>query len=306
MVSRTNLSDSKNPAHKDPQIGLMLPGAHEAGSVLAFFLITYAVTWSCWLSTIVIWGPRRPNAAAVRYLLLTLGTVVPALAGMALAAYRTGKAGLRAILSPVRQGNVGVRWYVFAILYMPIVKLAVALSHRAVTGTWPPFGHENPVVIAIAILFSTPVQAGEEIGWRGYALPRIAGRFGLGPASILVGVAWGAWHLPLFFLPGADKYGQSFPVYLAGVVAFSIAISWVYGHTQGSLLLTMLMHSATNQTIGLVSDIVRPDEKPLALGASFPFLLTVGWMWVVAIYFLIRMPGSLALRRSPLRAAAVS
>jgi membrane protease YdiL (CAAX protease family) len=183
---------------------------------------------------------------------------------------------------------------------MPLVKAAVALTHLAAIGSWPPFGHEGPLVIAIAILSSTPVQAGEEIGWRGYALPRIAARFGLGPASVLVGLVWGIWHLPLFFLPAADKYGQSFPLYVVGVVAFSIAIAWLYGYTEGSLLLTMLMHSAFNQTVGLVSDVIRPGTKPFALGASLSFLLTIMWMWVAAAYFLVRMP-ALPLPVEPLR-----
>jgi len=145
-------------------------------------------------------------------------------------------------------------------------------------------------LIAAAIVVSTPVQAGEEIGWRGYALPRIAARWGLGRASLVVAILWGIWHLPLFFLPGADKYRQSFPLYVTGVVAFSIAISWLYGHTQSSLLLTMVMHSAFNQTIGIISDVLRPGENPFALGASLSFLLTVAWMWAAAAYFLVRMP----------------
>jgi membrane protease YdiL (CAAX protease family) len=67
-------------------------------------------------------------------------------------------------------------------------------------------------VIAIATLLSTPVQAGEEIGWRGYALPALATRFGLGPVSILVGLAWGIWHLPFFFLPGAAFGNSIWPI----------------------------------------------------------------------------------------------
>ena len=104
-----------------------------------------------------------------------------------------------------------------------------------------------------------------------------------------MGILWGVCHLPLFLLPGSDKYGQSFAFYVAAVAAFSIAISWLYGNTRGSLLLTMLMHSAFNQTIGIISDICRPGEKP-SLGASFAFVLTVAWMWAAAGYFLTRMP----------------
>ncbi len=60
---------------------------------------------------------------------------------------------------------------------------------------------------------------------------------------------------------------------------FSIAIAWLYGHTQGSLLLAMLMHSAFNQTIGIVFRRTAASQKPFALGASLPFLLTIAWMW---------------------------
>jgi membrane protease YdiL (CAAX protease family) len=268
----------------------MPDGSFQMGSAFKFFSITYLVSWSCWIGALVIREPAQSQPSAVVGVLLLVGTFAPAVVALALSTYSTGKAGLTSILSRLLQAGVGLRWYVFAVLYMPVIKGAVALSYVVATGRWPPFGHEGPLVIAIAIFVSTPMQAGEEIGWRGYALPRLAARLGLGPASILVGLVWGVWHLPLFFLPGADKYGQSFPLYVAGTVALSIAIAWLYGHTEGSLLLTMLMHSALNQTIGIVSDILPPGEKPFALGASLSFLLTITWMWVAAGYFLVRMP----------------
>src|ERR1700676_2285886 len=118
-------------------------------------------------------------------------------------------------------------------------------------------------------MISTPVQAGEEIGWRGYALPRLAARFGLARASLLLGVLWGCWHLPLFFVPGVDNYGQSFPVFVLGTTALSVAIAWLYAHTNGSLLLTMLMHSAVNQTLGIVPSAVANATNPFALVGQY-------------------------------------
>jgi CAAX protease family protein len=103
-----------------------------------------------------------------------------------------------------------------------------------------------------ATLLSTLVggQAGEEIGWRGYALPRLAARFGLGSASVLLGLVWAIWHLPLFLVPEADTWGQSFPLYLLQVTALSVAIAWLFANTRSSLFPVMLMHAAVNQYEG--------------------------------------------------------
>ncbi len=195
-----------------------------------------------------------------------------------------------ALITRIFKWRVGAKWYAFAVAYMAIIKLVVALSHRVIFGKWPLFGHELPGVILIAIVISTPMQAGEEIGWRGYALPHMATRMGFGWASVVLGVVWGCWHLPLFFLAGADKYGQSFPFFLLGVTALSVAVAWLYVHTSGSLLLTMLMHSAVNQTIGMVSDVTPNAHSVFSLKSSPAFFLTALFLWISAVYFLVRMP----------------
>src|SRR5438045_7892958 len=98
------------------------------------------------------------------------------------------------------------------------------------------------------IALSTPFQAGEELGWRGFALPRLGARLGLARASLLLGLAWALWHLPLFFVRDADTFGQSFVVYAVQVVAISVAMALLYVRTDGGLFLPMLFHSAVNNT----------------------------------------------------------
>ena len=169
------------------------------------------------------------------------------------------------------------------------IKLSVALLHRLLTGAWPRFGQEAWYVMAGAILISTWVQAGEEIGWRGYALPRLSDRLGLAPASILLGMIWAVWHLPLFFFPAADKFGQSFPLYLLQVTALSVAMAWLYWRTGGSLLLVMLLHAAVNNTKDIVPSAVPGAKDPFALSTSLPAWLTVTLLWICAVYFLVRM-----------------
>jgi membrane protease YdiL (CAAX protease family) len=204
----------------------------------------------------------------------------------------TGSAGVHALLRRILELARDGRWYLFAAGYMAAVKFMVVLLHRVITGNWAPFGYEAVYLILPAILISTPVQAGEEIGWRGYALPRLSSVLGLPMASIVLGVIWACWHLPIFFMPGSDSYGQSFPVYLLSVTALSVAMAWLYWRTNESLFLVMLMHAAINNTRGSVPWAGAAGTTPFRLDASLLGWLTAGVLWIPAVYFLARMRSS--------------
>lgn len=257
-----------------------------------FFSLTYAATWICWTAAGALSRGRAPAApplAAIAGALFLLGTFAPALVALAFTDRAEGRAATRALLRRVFEWRVGARWYVFAVGYIPAIKLSVALVHRFATGAWPRFGQEAWYLMAAAIVFSTWVQAGEEIGWRGYALPRLADRFGLAPASVILGIIWASWHLPLFFVPGSDTFGQSFPLYLLQVTALSVAAAWLYWRTKGSLLLVMLLHAAVNNTKDIVASAVPGATNPFALSTSLVAWLTVAFLWITAAYFLVRM-----------------
>src|SRR6058998_1572306 len=159
----------------------------------------------------------------------------------------------------------------------------------AATGAWPRLGSEAWSLIPVAVAFSTPFQAGEEIGWRGYALPCLATRFGLARASVLLGLLWACWHLPQFFIPEADTFGQSFFVYVLQVTALSVAMAWLYARTNGSLLLIMLLHSAVNNAKDIVPSALPGAKSTFGLSASLVAWLTVTLLWIGAGYFLTTM-----------------
>jgi uncharacterized protein len=138
-----------------------------------------------------------------------------------------------------------------------------------------------------AVALSTPFQVGEELGWRGYALPGLAGHLGMAGASVVVGVIWAAWHLPLFYLAGADMVGQPFPVFLLSVTALSVAMAWLYVGTGGSLLLVMVMHAAVNNTTGIVPASLAAPGNPWTLAASPIAWLTAGILMALAGLFLV-------------------
>jgi CAAX protease family protein len=278
------------------------------GPLLAFFSLTYAVTWTCFIAAAALPGRVAPAGSAIAVvsgLLVLLGTFAPSMAALWLTVRADGSEGALVLLRRLFEWRVGARWYVFAVGYMAAIKLSVALVHRAATGVWPRFGDETWYIIVAATVASTVVggQAGEEIGWRGYALPRLAARFGLARASVLLGVIWACWHLPLFFIPGIDKQGQSFLVYVLQVTAMSVAMAWLYGHTHGSLLLAMLMHSAVNQSKDIVPSAVPGAANPLALSTSLVAWLTVALLWIGAGYFLVRMPKAVGRLRDSERPA---
>ena len=263
--------------------------------LLTFFLATYAAAWTCWSAAravLPVDAPAAPGRAAAASALFLLGTFAPGLVALILTALGEGSAAARRLLARIGQWDVSLRYYVFAIAYMPGIKLSVAVAHRIATGAWPQFGPEAWYVMAGAILISTWVQAGEEIGWRGYALPRLSDRCGLAAASVLLGIVWAAWHLPLFFVRAADTFGQSFPLYLLQVTAVSIASAWLYWRTAGSLLLVMLLHAAINNTKDIVPSAVPGATNPFALSTSLAAWLTLTMMWIVGVFFLARMHAS--------------
>ena len=167
--------------------------------------------------------------------------------------------------------------------------VSLSAGLRALAGVWPPFGNTPWYLLIIATAFSTPVQAGEEIGWRGFALPQLSAAFGLPVASILLGVIWACWHLPLFFPPIGDNTGQSFPVYVAAVTGISVALAWLYWRTKGSLLLTMLMHAATNNMAGIAHSQPVVGANPFTVRPTLVSCLTATFVWVPATYFLVTM-----------------
>jgi membrane protease YdiL (CAAX protease family) len=257
--------------------------------LLAYFLLTFLVTWPVWFAAAGIAPPGNTGFFGGRGPVFLLGVFAPALVALALTAQAEGHTGVTRLLARIGHWRVGARWYAVAVGYFAAIKLAAALVHRIVTGEWPPFGDTPVALILLGIAVSTWVQAGEEVGWRGYALPRLAQYFGLASASLVLGLVWAVWHMPLFVLPDSGSTGQSFPAYLLQVMAMSVVFAFVYWKTDGSLLLVMLMHASVNNTTGIVPAAIGGAITPLAFGASLVAWATVALSWAVAIPLLIRM-----------------
>ena len=255
---------------------------------LKFFLLTFALTWGG--SAIVLRGdfgtPGSPQWV-LRILILVAGTFAPSLVAIGLAAQEKGIAGVRALLRRMLDARVALRWYAFALGYMAAISFVVAVVERVSTGAWPAVNRDISYGVVIGMVIALPVQAGEEIGWRGYALPRLAAQFGFARASLILGLVWACWHLPMFYAPETRLYGQSFPVFAMAVVGISVAMTWLYVHTKRSLLLAILMHWAINQTGRIVPPRLSVPRNPLEFSRSPDEWIMVGLLSIAAAYFLV-------------------
>jgi membrane protease YdiL (CAAX protease family) len=208
-----------------------------------FFALALGITWTLQLPAVlakhgVIAGP------AERFLpLMGLGALGPMLAAIILSAREGGRAEVRALFRPLARYDVKARWYAVALL-LPGSLLVLALAtYTLVTGRsagpwlYPPI---EPERIAAMVMF----PLGEEIGWRGYAQPRLLERRGALATSGIIGVFWGLWHVMMFDVSGVSPGAmlESLPMFLAGSVLFS----WLWARTGGSLLLAVLLHVGTH------------------------------------------------------------
>jgi len=253
-------------------------------SLFLFFTVAFALMWLLFLAVAFI--PIPAGSPLGRGLIL-LGAFAPALAAVAVTFRTEGRTGVITLLRRIVQWRVSAKYYVFALGFMVAIKLTAALIYRASTSSWPRFDTSHSYLIPVAIAFSTPFQAGEEIGWRGYALPQLAQRFGFGNASVLLGAIWGVWHLPQFFIRDADSYQQSFLVFVLQVTAMSVVFAWLYLRTEGSLLLTMLLHASINNSKDIVPSGVIGGTARFGFGASGISWIALVLLWACAAYFLV-------------------
>jgi uncharacterized protein len=222
----------------------------------AFFVITYLLSWVYWLVALGIMG-RSTLAWFVP------GAFGPPLAAVLVTALVDGRSGTRAFLRRWVLWRVGMRWYVLALIGLPTLGLIVGLPFR--DGTERFAGSIPSVIVMYLATWSFLVVLGggqEEPGWRGFALPRMQERMGPLAASVVLGVLWGFWHLPLFvFIPGYNSAGSGLASIAASALVFtavgavgqSLLLTWLFNHTRGSVLLAVLAHASLNAGTAFVA-----------------------------------------------------
>jgi len=246
--------------------------------LISFFVLTYAITWAI-ESPLVFLTDSITDAQGL--VLVILASNVPSVLAIVLTALVLGRGALRKLLGRLLIWRVNPLWYLVVILG-PVALTGGVVGLNALMGG-PSLSLGMPLLgAAIFLAFSIfPGSAlGEEIGWRGYALPRLqAGRSALS-ASLILGPIWALWHLPLWLTGAPGRTTTLYAAFVVSVIALSVILTWVYNSTGGSLLMVVLLHATFNLPITLAID-------DLGSRATVPVLLYFGLVVVAAIVVVI-------------------
>lgn len=228
------------------------------------------------------WLPFDPSSdllGAARGYTPTLAAVVTALA-------LSGRQGLAALWKRVTMWRVAPRLYALALL-VPLGASLVALLVARLSGTVAPFapGAIPLPKLAIVFVFFAIVDGplGEEIGWRGYLLPKLLERRGPLVASLVVGVVWYLWHLPLYLATGRFEMTAAFLLgYLVQNVAWSFLHTWFFRRSGGSAFLAVFLHTAGNYSVYLLVTLFPALEQAPATEPTCVAVLAVAALFAAA------------------------
>jgi membrane protease YdiL (CAAX protease family) len=270
------------------------PTALDRYPVAMFFGLTVGVAWALWLPLVIL-QDRVPPAVAL--LLALSGSLVPSTTALVLVARLHGRDEVRRLLRRLLMGRVGVGWYV-AIVALTALPLCAVWVGTLLGVPAPVVVATIPGVVSLFLFSIFPGSAmGEEIGWRGFALPRLQAGHSALAASLIVGAVWGTYHLPLFLLGSPRRPIALFLPFALSCVIMSIFYTWMYNGTGGSLLIAVLLHAATNLPLTIV---YAPLEERVV-----PVFWLFDAMLALAAVVLVASTGTATLSRSGAKQTAI-
>jgi hypothetical protein len=238
--------------------------AFELRNLVFFFLIAFGWSWFLWwllfISGIVtmpagIGTSEVDLRSAWPLMILSLLTPYgPTIGAFVVTAMTEGKPGVRTLWKRFWNRNLSIKWLLVILLFFPTLRLVANLVSRTLDGQAYPFltDPNQPWMFIGPFIFNGFVHGGlsEEFGWRGYVLPRFQAKWNALLSSLVLGVIWGVWHLPLI------KAGMSFTNSVAELILWqtlvAIFFTWVFNNTNGSILAVVLFHAMANSSSEIV------------------------------------------------------
>jgi membrane protease YdiL (CAAX protease family) len=233
-------------------------------------------------------------------MLVFLGALGPALAAMIMSAVTGGSAAVWMLLRRMIQVRIGIQWYLF-VLFVPLVApLMIMLPFESGTLVLALVSVKGLLALGIyivsaflSIVLGSPI--GEEPGWRGFALPRLQERYGPIWGSLVLGLLWACWHLPLFFTGWGKAYAiigiaLGFLLFALLVLGYTFVATWLFNNTRGSIFMAALFHAALNSrsVFFLVLFPEALNEMPdAATVLSSLLILAIAWLLVAGLLLVL-------------------
>jgi membrane protease YdiL (CAAX protease family) len=257
--------------------------------VLTFYVLAFAISWVGML--LVIGGPGNFPGASAQVEKLFLSVMLTWLAGPSVASIVVtglvdGRAGYRELLAHLLRWRVGARWYALALFAAPLmyVALAFALSLRS-ADFLPGILITSDRSALLVMGFAYGLLGGgflEELGWTGFAVPRLRQRYSAVQTGLVVGLLWGAYHFSVIFWSGSHAGALGLTILLAQLFAwlpaYRVLMVWVYDRT-ASLLVAMLMHASLTAGMLILQPLAMAEVTLLIWLLAF----AAAWWLVVAV-----------------------
>ncbi len=262
--------------------------------VLTYFALTFAISWG--LVLLVVGGPAAiptPDEEAMKLLGVAILMMVigPSVAGILMTGLVSGRAGLRELRSRMGRWRVGARWHAVAVLAAPLLAMGALLALLPASTVFVPgfLEAENRLSFLLSgIAGGLMVGVLEELGWTGFAVPRLRARHGVLATGLIVGCVWGAWHVLVSLWGSGDPSGAfSMELFLppllfyVGVLpAYRVLMVWVYDNTK-SLSVSMLMHASLTACVPMT--VTPLDITWVPLMAWYTLLTAALWTVIAAV-----------------------
>lgn len=257
--------------------------------LLSFFALSYAIMFGVTFGYIY----RNPFQPVQQWSLVWFFSIFsPSISALIISGIIGGIPEIKRLLTGFTRWKVGWRWYFWA-AFLILGPLAITMIYKALgnpsAGIRPGETIFSMLGIIVFQLFSGPIA--EELGWRGFALPRLQAKYTALVSSLILGVIWTCWHIPYFFVTGATQMGIPFPIYLVLVLTITFYLTWLFNNTRGSLIITILAHFFYNLTAFLTS--------VLGLMPAMLFYMTAGPLLALVVVVVVFKYGPRYLSKKP-------
>lgn len=240
-------------------------------ALLPYLIITFGIAWG--LLGLYLFLPEQATARfgelSASHPGFILAVWSPAFAAFAVVAYCGGLRGLRAFLSRLFLWRCPSAWYAYLFIGFPLVFFLGSAIKGNLFADPLPFDSIPAMLGTMAFMFILGPM--EEFGWRGVALPLLQRRFAPLWAGLVLGLIWGTWHLPAFFLSGTPQSAWGVMPFFIGAVCLSVILTPLFNASGGSILLAVIYHFQANNPLW-------PDAQPYDTYVLLAVAMIVVWL----------------------------